>query len=79
MIRALIYIVIHKAVLFERETEKQKDAGRSVSWYSILTKAMEDDAPQLWSIADLEPTKLAGKLAEELALHFTSITNVARH
>ena len=39
---------------------------------------MDDDAPQLWTIADLEPNKQPKDLAEELANHFTSITNEAR-
>ena len=36
---------------------------------------MHDDAPKLWSLADLEPDKAPEKLAEDLAIHFTEITN----
>ena len=62
---------------FERETEKLKAAGRTASWYSISSKVMDKDAPAFWSIADLEPNKQPGVLAEELAIHFTSITNLS--
>ena len=71
-------ILIRKAEFFNRETEKLKAAGRTASSYSILTKVMDEDAPALWSIADLEPNKQPGVLAEELAVHFTNITNEAR-
>ena len=36
---------------------------------------MDDDAPSLWNISDVEPNKKPQVLAEELANHFTSITN----
>ena len=39
---------------------------------------MDDDAPKLWSFADLEPNKGPEVLAEELAVHFTNITNKAK-
>ena len=38
---------------------------------------MDDGAPPLWTLADLEPNKSPSTLAEELALHFTEITNQA--
>ena len=39
---------------------------------------MDDDAPQLWSLSDLEPSKGPKILAEELSAHLTSVTNEAR-
>ena len=70
-------IETRKGTYFDKETERLKQSGRSSSWYSILTKVMDDDAPTLWSIADLEPDKEPADLAKELAEHFTSITNIA--
>ena len=32
----------------------------------------------MWSVSDLDPTKDATTLAEDLASHFTSITNIAK-
>ena len=71
-------LIIRKAAYFEKETEQLREAGRSASWYTILTKVMDDDAPTLWFISDLEPNKQPAELAEELAVHFTDITNEAR-
>ena len=39
---------------------------------------MDEGAPQLWPISDLEPEKEPEKLAAELAKHFSNITNEAR-
>ena len=39
---------------------------------------VDDDAPQLWTLADLEPNKEPKALAEELASHFVSITNQSK-
>ena len=39
---------------------------------------MDDNAPNLWSLADLAPDTPAEKLAEELASHFTEITNQSK-
>ena len=36
---------------------------------------VDDDAPKLWSLSDLEPDKSPAQLAEDLALHFTEVTN----
>ena len=66
-----------KAVYFDKETEKLKAAGRNASWYSILSRVIDDDAPQIWSLSDLEPNKAPADLAEELAEHFTNNTNEA--
>ena len=45
---------------------------------TILNKLIDDDAPQLWTLADLEPNKKAEVLAEELAVYLTSVTNEAK-
>ena len=52
--------------------------GHNNSWYSLLSKIVDEDAPQLWSIADLEPNRDPKDLAEDLASHFTSIRNEAK-
>ena len=70
-------IETRKGSFFDKESERLRRTGRQSSWYNILSKITDDDALTLWSIADLEPEKSAETLAEELALHFTSITNIA--
>ena len=40
-------IETRKGTYFDKETERLKQSGRSSSWYSILTKVMDDDAPTL--------------------------------
>ena len=66
---------LRKKSYFEKESERIKKAGRNGSWYSLLARMVDDDAPKLWSLADLEPDKAPEKIAEDLAEHFTSITN----
>ena len=66
---------IRKSKYFEKESDRIKKAGISGSWYNVLSRIVDDDAPKLWSLADLEPDKAPEKLAEDLAIHFTEITN----
>ena len=70
-------IETRKGAYFQKETDMLREAGRQASWYSILTKVMDNEAPKLWLIADLEPDKAPITLAEDLAAHFTYITNQA--
>ena len=64
-----------KGKYFENEAERIKKAGKNGSWYNVLSRIVDDDAPKLWSLADLEPDKAPGQLAEYLAVHFTEIPN----
>ena len=70
-------IEVRKGDYFDKETEKIKLMGRNNSWYSLLSKIVDEDAPRLWSIADMEPNKPPKEPAEDLASHFTDITNKA--
>ena len=53
-----------KGDYFKRESDRIKAAGKNNSWYRILSKIVDDDAPQVWSVSDLDPTKDAPTLAE---------------
>ena len=50
-------------------------AGRRGQWWSIASYMGSDENPRKWTIADLDPDKPAEVVAEELAAHFTEITN----
>ena len=60
---------LRKKSYFEKESERIKKAGRNGSWYSLLARMVDDDAPKLWALADLEPDKAPEKMAEDLAEH----------
>ena len=45
------------------------------TWHTILPKLSNEEAAKLWSVTDLEPNTEPEILAEELATHFTNITN----
>ena len=68
-------IMSRKSKYFDSETERIKKAGKNGSWYNVLSRIVDDDAPKLWSLSDLEPDKAPEQLAEDLAVHFTEITN----
>ena len=66
-----------KTKYFDNESERLRSMGRPSSWYSLLSKMNDMDAPKQWSINDLEPDTDTKNLANNLAKHFTSITNQA--
>ena len=68
---------IRQSKYFEKESDRLKSLGRPSSWYSLLSKMNDLDAPKQWSINDLEPDTDIKTLANNLAKHFTSITNQA--
>ena len=57
---------MRKSNYFEQEADKLKALGKGNSWYKILSRMTDDDAPPLWSISELEPEKDPKTLAEEL-------------
>ena len=65
---------IRKGKYFENESERIKAAGNSSKWYPILPKLNETQAKQ-WAVNEIEPETKVEELAENLAAHFTSITN----
>ena len=69
---------MRKSKYFDSEPERIKKAGKNGSWYNVLSRIVDDDAPKLWSLADLEPDKSPEVLSEQLAIHFTEITNQAK-
>ena len=68
-------LLIRKGNYFDKESERIKKAGRNGSWFNVLSRVVDEDAPKLWSLADMEPDKSPQTLAEDLAKHFTEITN----
>ena len=66
---------VKKAAHFEEESAKLRSMGRSHQWYVVLSKMLDDESLKAWSVGDLAPDKPQTELAEELALHFTDITN----
>ena len=64
---------IRKGKFFDKESDPLKFLGNSSKWYSTLPK-LDDNQVKQWSINELEPDTDIEKLAEKLALQFTSIT-----
>ena len=63
-------ITTRKSHYFNKEADKLKLTGKSSSWYNILNKIIDNDAPKIWSISELEPDKEPGTLAEDLSYTF---------
>ena len=66
-----------KEIYFSKETDRLKAIGRGAGWYSALNK-LNDTNTQEWNIHQLEPDKTPETIANELAEHFSSITNQTR-
>ena len=46
---------VRRAKYFNNESDRFKAMGRPSSWYSVLSKMNDVDAPKQWSVTDLEP------------------------
>ena len=52
-----------------------EESGNTGQWWSIAKFLKSDENPRPWTVADLKPDTPPVTLANELASHFSSITN----
>ena len=52
-----------------------ENSGKTGQWHSIANFLKSDGHPRKWVINDLFPEKTAEEMADNLAAHFTEITN----
>ena len=62
----------------EKMTTKLEQTGRSNQWYSIYRFLSSDEMPKRWEITELRPDQKPRDLADDLALHFSKITNASK-
>ena len=71
-------IKFRKKMYEENMSKRLSDAGRSGQWYSIYRFLTSDDMPRRWQITELNPGQNPKELANDLANHFSQITNEGR-
>ena len=57
--------------------KKLENSGKTGQWYSIYKYIASDDMPSRWNITDLDPNQQPLDLSNQLAKHFSSVTNQA--
>ena len=71
-------IAFRKRAYEDKMCSRLEQSGRSSKWYSIYKNLLSDDMPARWSVTELEPDQQPIDLANNLAEHFSKITNMSR-
>ena len=62
----------------EDMSAKLASTGKSNQWYNIYRNLISDDMPRRWHITELNPGQEPKSLANDLAQHFSRITNTGK-
>ena len=68
-------LAYRKSEYNKNQKVKLEQAGRTGQWWSVAKYVGSDENPRGWTVIDLDPDKTAPVLANELATHFTAVTN----
>ena len=70
-------IKVRKKKYEEQITKKLEETGKNNQWYNIYKYLASDEMPERWEVTQLKPDENPLDLANELAVHFSKITNAS--